>query len=207
MSEVFTPIPEALERFKNGEFLIVMDDEDRENEGDLVIAAEHITPAKMAFLVRESSGYICAPLSNARADRLKLPLMLPPSTQTDRHHTAYTITVDYAIGTTTGISAGDRAKTCQMLANDEVKAEEFTRPGHVVPLRAVDGLLKERQGHTETAVQLCLSSGCKDAAVICELVREEDGMMQRLPDCVEFGKKHNIGIITIKSFKKYLEEQ
>ncbi len=203
MSE-FASIPEALEAFKKGEFLIVMDNEDRENEGDLIIAAQHITTAKMAFLVRESSGYICAPISQQRADKLNLHYMVDQKEQTDRHGTAYTVTVDYKHGTTTGISAADRALTCQKLASDDVTADDFLRPGHIVPLRAVDGLVKKRQGHTEAALELCRLSGLSDAAVICELVREEDGLMQRLDDCVEFGKKHGIKLITIEALLNYV---
>lgn len=201
----FSDIPSAIADFSQGKFLIVVDNEDRENEGDLIIAAQHITQQQMAFLVRESSGYICAPLSRKRADALKLPLMLPPDVQTDRHSTAYTITVDYLHGTTTGISASDRSLTCRKLADNTVVAEDFTRPGHVVPLRAVDGLLKVRQGHTEAAIELCRLSGLEDAGVLCELVRESDGMMQRRDDCIAFGKKHGIRLITIDELKKYAE--
>lgn len=190
---------------ENGEFLIVMDNENRENEGDLIIAAEFIDTVKMAFLVRHSSGYICAPLLNKRADRLELPLMLSKDVQTDRHQTAYTITCDHK-STSTGISAADRAATCNYLADDASKATDFTKPGHIVPLRAVDGLIKARQGHTEAAIELCELAGLKDAAVICELVRDEDGLMKRLDDCVSFGKQFGIKIITIDALLKYVSQ-
>ncbi|KAK6455468.1 3,4-dihydroxy-2-butanone 4-phosphate synthase [Scheffersomyces xylosifermentans] len=204
MSDVFVPIPEALEAFKNGEFLIVMDDEDRENEGDLIIAAEKTTTEKMAFLVRHSSGYVCAPLAISRAEKLGLHPML--ANATDRHGTAYTVTCDYADGTTTGISAHDRALTARKLADPTSKPEDFIRPGHLLPLRAVDGLLKKRRGHTEASVQLCELSGLQPAAVICELVRDEDGLMSRLDDCVEFGKTHNIKIINIKQLVEHISK-
>lgn len=198
----FTPIPEAIQAFKQGEFLIVMDDESRENEGDLIMAAELCTQEKMAFLVRHLSGYVCAPLSTDRADKLELHPML--KNQTDRHGTAYTVTCDYAHGTTTGISAHDRALTVRLLANAESKSEDFIKPGHILPLRAVPGLLKKRRGHTEAAVQLSELAGLQPAAVICELVRDEDGLMQRLPDCQKFAKEHNLKIITIEQLVDYI---
>lgn len=201
----FTPIPEALEAFKNGEFLVVMDDEDRENEGDLIIAAELIDTAKMAFLVKHSSGYVCVPLSTERADELELPLMIPENEMTDRHGTAYTVTVDYADGTTTGISAHDRALTVSKLGSKSSKASDFLRPGHICPLRARPGLLRERPGHTEAAVHLCSLTGLQPAAAICELVKEDDGLMMRLPDCLAFAQKFNIKMITIKHLIEYLD--
>ncbi|KAG0686908.1 3,4-dihydroxy 2-butanone 4-phosphate synthase [Pichia californica] len=201
----FTPIPEALDGFKNGEFLVVMDDEDRENEGDLIIAAEKVDTAKMAFLVKHSSGYVCVPLSTERADELELPLMIPADKMTDRHGTAYTITVDFADGTTTGISAHDRALTARKLGDKTSKPADFLRPGHICPLRARPQLLRERPGHTEAAVHLCQLVGLQPAAAICELVREEDGLMMRLSDCWKFSQKHNVKIITIKALIEYLD--
>lgn len=198
----FTEITTAIDAFKNGEFLIVMDDEDRENEGDLIISAELITQEKMAFLVRHSSGYVCVPLSTERADKLGLEPMLKD--RTDRHGTAYTVTCDVSEGTTTGISAHDRALTANGLANIGLKEVDFIKPGHILPLRAVPGLLKKRRGHTEASVQLCELAGLQPAAVICELVREEDGLMLRLDDCIEFGKKHEIKIITIEQLVKHI---
>ncbi|GME79258.1 unnamed protein product [Ambrosiozyma monospora] len=199
----FTPIPEALEAFKNGEFLIVMDDEDRENEGDLIIAAEKVTTEKMAFLVKHSSGYVCVPVSNERADKLELPFMVKENT--DRHGTAYTITVDAREGTTTGISAHDRTLTTNALANPDTKPVDLMRPGHICPLRARDGLLRTRFGHTEAAVQLTQLTGLQPAAAICELVREDDGLMMRLPDCHEFAVKQNLKLIAIKHLIEYMD--
>lgn len=201
----FASIPDALEAFRNGEFLIVMDDENRENEGDLIIAAEKIDTAKMAFLVKHSSGYVCVPLSTERADELELPLMIPEESMTDRHGTAYTVTVDYADGTTTGISAHDRALTANKLAAKDSKPVDFLRPGHICPLRAKPKLLRERTGHTEAAVHLCLLTKQQPAAAICELVREEDGLMMRLPDCWKFAQKYDVKIITIKDLINYLD--
>ena len=204
MTQVFTPIEEALAAFKKGEFLVVMDDEDRENEGDLITAAELITQEQMAFLVRHSSGYVCAPLSTERADKLDLRPMIEH--QTDRHGTAYTVTCDYADGTTTGISAHDRALTVRSLANKDSKPNDFIKPGHIVPLRAVPGLLNKRRGHTEAAVQLCELTGLQPAAVICELVRDEDGLMMRLDDCVKFSKEQDIKIININQLVDYISK-
>lgn len=201
---MFTPIPEAIEAYKNGEFLIVMDDEDRENEGDLIIAAEHISQEKMAFLIRYSSGYVCVPLSTERADELDLQPMLKD--RSDRHGTAYTVTCDYADGTTTGISAHDRALTARKLADATSKPNDFIKPGHILPLRAVPGLLNQRRGHTEASVHLCELAGLEPAAVICELVRDEDGLMMRLDDCQKFSQQHNIKIITIEQIVKHISQ-
>lgn len=181
-----------------------MDDESRENEGDLIIAAELTTQEKMAFLIRHSSGFVCIPLSTERANKLNLQPMLPKND--DRHGTAYTITVDYREGTTTGISAHDRALTARQLANPESKATDFMRPGHILPLRAVDGLLNKRRGHTEAAVQLTQLTGLQPAAAICELVRDEDGLMMRLDDCIKFSEKFNIKIITIEQLVRYINK-
>ncbi|KAI0461774.1 3,4-dihydroxy 2-butanone 4-phosphate synthase [Komagataella kurtzmanii] len=202
---VFTPIEDALKAYKNGEFLIVMDDEDRENEGDLIVAAELITTQKMAFLVRYSSGYVCVPLSTKRAAELELPPMI--KNRTDRQGTAYTHTVDARDGTTTGISASDRALTCQVLANPRSKPEELMRPGHICPLIAREGLLKERRGHTEAAVQLCELTGLQPAGVIGELVRDGDGSMMRLDDCVQFGLRHNVKIINLDQIIEYMDSK
>lgn len=204
MSAKFVSIPEAIEAFKNGEYLIVMDDESRENEGDLIMSAELMTQEKMAFLVRYSSGYVCVPLSTERADALNLHPML--ANETDRHGTAYTVTCDYADGTTTGISAHDRALTSTKLADPNCKPVDFIRPGHVLPLRAVPGLLKKRRGHTEAGVQLCELAGLQPAAVICEMVRDEDGLMMRLDDCTKFSKTHNIKMITIEQLVEHISQ-
>ncbi|KAG7879204.1 hypothetical protein KL905_003401 [Ogataea polymorpha] len=201
----FNTIEDALEAYKKGEFLVVMDDEDRENEGDLIIAAEKVTQEKMAFLVRHSSGFVCVPLSAERADALDLQPMVPHNT--DRHGTAYTITVDYGEGTTTGISAHDRALTVRQLANPDSKPADFLRPGHICPLRARPGLLRERVGHTEAAVQLCVLSGMQPAGAICELVNADDGLMMRLPECTKFAQEHGLKIICIKHLLDSIDER
>lgn len=198
----FCSVPEAIEAIKNGEFLVVMDDESRENEGDLIIAAEKTTQEKMAFLVRHSSGYVCVPLSTERADQLDLQPMLKD--RADTHGTAYTVTCDYADGTTTGISAHDRALTARKLADGSSKPSDFIRPGHILPLRAVPGLLNKRRGHTEASVQLCELAGLQPAAVICELVRDEDGLMMRLDDCVKFSQEHKIKLVTIEQIVAHI---
>ncbi|SMN21881.1 similar to Saccharomyces cerevisiae YDR487C RIB3 3,4-dihydroxy-2-butanone-4-phosphate synthase (DHBP synthase) [Maudiozyma saulgeensis] len=204
----FTPIEDVIEHFKQNKFVIVMDDDSRENEGDLIVAAENITSSQMAFLVRYSSGYICAPMSNEYADRLDLPLMRQNikclSNADDRHGTAYTITCDVAENTTTGISAHDRALTCKALADPANKPINFLKPGHICPLRSADKGVLQRRGHTEAAVDLCKLSGLPPVAVIGELVKDEDGSMMRLKDCEEFSKKHNIPLVSIEDLVKYL---
>lgn len=207
----FLPIGKAIEHFKKNKFVIVMDDESRENEGDLICAAANVSKEDMAFLVRHSSGYVCAPMSNEVADKLDLPLlrtgMKYVSNADDRHGTAYTITVDVAEGTTTGISAHDRALTCSKLAAADAKATDFLKPGHICPLRAADGGVLTRRGHTEAAVDLARLSGLPPVGVICELVNDRDGSMMRLEDCQVFGKKYDIPLITIEQLVQYLQER
>ncbi|CCH59636.1 hypothetical protein TBLA_0B08210 [Henningerozyma blattae CBS 6284] len=207
----FTSIEQAITHFQNNGFLIVMDDKSRENEGDLICAASGMSIEQMAFLVRHSSGYVCAPMNNKIADKLDLPLlrggMKYTSYADDRHGTAYTITVDVAEGTTTGISAHDRTLTCRALANEGSKSTDFLKPGHICPLRAADGGVLKRRGHTEAAVDLCRLSGLPEVGVICELVNDRDGSMMRLDDCEKFGKENNIPLITIDDLAKYLETQ
>lgn len=205
---IFTPIKNVIPHFRDNKFVIVMDDAARENEGDLICAAQNITSKDMAFLVRHSSGYICAPMSNEFADRLDLPLLRQnikcKSNADDRHGTAYTITVDVADGTTTGISAHDRALTCKAMAISTSKATDFLKPGHICPLRAADGGVLQRRGHTEAAVDLCKLAGLKPVAVIGELVKDDDGSMMRLKDCVEFGKKYNIPLVNLQDLADYV---
>ncbi|KAK9448789.1 3,4-dihydroxy-2-butanone 4-phosphate synthase [Limtongia smithiae] len=202
---MFDSISDALEDFRNGQFLIVVDDESRENEGDLIVAAVHTTTERMAFLVRYSSGYVCAPMTNARADELELPLMVAKNS--DRHGTAYTITVDIREGTTTGISAHDRGLTCRKLADEGTQSSDFMKPGHVVPLRAVDGGVLKRRGHTEAAVDLCKLSGLPQVGVIGELVNDSDGSMARRDDCLAFGKQHGIRVISIEDLERYIQSK
>lgn len=202
---LFSEIPEALAAFSAGEFLLVMDDEGRENEGDLIMAAEDITTMKMAFLVNHSSGYVCCPTTNSIANRLNLPLMV--ENLEDRHGTAYTVTCDAWEGTTTGISAHDRALTARQLANPNSTKESFNRPGHMLPLRARDGGVLERRGHTEAAVDLCKLTGKTPVGVICEIIRPRDGLMARRDDCLEFASTYGIKAITIDALASYLRSK
>ena len=199
MSELNT-IREAIDAIAAGEFVIVIDDEDRENEGDLIIAAETVTPEDMAFMVKHTSGVVCCPITNERADALHLPLMV--ANNTEAMGTAFTISVDVAEGTTTGISASDRALTCQALADDTIVASGFARPGHVFPLRARAGGVLKRAGHTEAAVDLATMAGLSPAGVISEIV-SEDGTMALLPELLEFSKTYGIPIISIADLIRY----
>ncbi|CAI4038338.1 hypothetical protein SMKI_04G6820 [Saccharomyces mikatae IFO 1815] len=208
---MFMPIDQVIEHFKQNKFVIVMDDASRENEGDLICAAENVSTEQMAFLVRHSSGYVCAPMTNVIADKLDLPLLRTgmkfESNDDDRHGTAYTITVDVAQGTTTGISAHDRSMTCRALADSASTPKTFLKPGHICPLRAADGGVLQRRGHTEAGVDLCKLSGLSPVAVIGELINDdEQGTMMRLKDCQEFGKKYGIPLISIEELAQYLKK-
>ena len=196
----FAAIPDAIDAIGRGEIVVVVDDEDRENEGDLIMAAEHATPEKMAFFVRYTSGVICAPLMGERLDALALPLMVSVNTETMR--TAYTVTVDAAEGTTTGISAADRALTLARLADPKSAPSDFNRPGHVLPLRYRPGGVLKRAGHTEAAVDLARLAGCHPAGVLCEVVND-NGTMARVPDLVEFCREHSLLLISIADLIRY----
>ncbi|CAO3593215.1 unnamed protein product [Absidia cylindrospora] len=199
----FHSVEDALKDFADNKFVLVMDNEDRENEGDLIIAAQNVSTEQMAFLIKYSSGYVCVPTTGERLDQLALPLMVPKNTELMR--TAYTISVDYAHGTTTGISAHDRALTSRKLADPTARPDDFSRPGHILPLRAVPGGTFERFGHTEAAVDLCQLANLAPVACIGELVKEDDlsGSMARRDDCFAFAKKHDIKMITIKDLIAY----
>jgi len=199
MTELNT-IREAIDAIAAGNFVIVVDDEDRENEGDLIIAAESVTDEDMAFMVKYTSGVVCCAITNERADALHLPLMV--ANNTEAMGTAFTISVDVAEGTTTGISASDRSLTCKALANGHVAASGFARPGHVFPLRARAGGALKRAGHTEAAVDLATMAGLAPAGVLCEIV-SDDGTMARLPELLEFAQTHEIPIISIADMIRY----
>ncbi|PIG81143.1 hypothetical protein AARAC_007908 [Aspergillus arachidicola] len=244
----FDSIEDTIKAFKNGEFIIVLDSQDRENEGDLIIAADSITPAQMAFLVRftrwdilsaryphnsqlqlrsshipqsltflpRTSGLICAPVSPEIASRLSLPQMVLENA--DPKGTAYTISVDSSDpSVTTGISAQDRALACRTLASPTAHAEDFRRPGHIIPLQARSGGVRERRGHTEAAVEFCRLTGKVQAGVIAELVEDgelvpgvpeisgNNGMMRR-DGCLKFGKKWGIKVCTIEDLVEYVEK-
>jgi 3,4-dihydroxy 2-butanone 4-phosphate synthase len=199
---------------ENGEFIVVLDDLSRENEGDLILAASDMTPEKMAFMVRYTSGLICAPLLPSLADHLDLPLMV--SNSEDPKRTAYTISVDANHPeTTTGISAHDRSLTCTTLATPSVSRDMLRRPGHVLPLRAREGLVRERSGHTEAAVEFCRLAGKPLVGVIGEMVEDGEpvegqtvfrnpGMMRR-DGCLAFGRKWGVKVCTIEDLVAYVE--
>jgi len=194
MSTRLSTIEEALEALRAGLPVLVTDDEDRENEGDVILAAATATTKWLAWTIRHTSGYICTPMPESWADRLGLPLMVADNR--DPLRTAYTVTVDAAQGVTTGISAADRALTIRILAQEDSTASDFIRPGHVVPLRAKDGGVLVRGGHTEAAVDLCRLAGLTPVGAIGELVHD-DGSMMRLPAVLDLGAQHNLPVITI----------
>ncbi|GAA3335159.1 bifunctional 3,4-dihydroxy-2-butanone-4-phosphate synthase/GTP cyclohydrolase II [Amorphoplanes nipponensis] len=187
-------IERAIKDIAAGRPVIVVDDEDRENEGDLIFAAEHATPELLAFMVRYTSGYICVPLTEEEADRLDLPPMF--HTNQDRRGTAYAVTVDAREGVSTGISAADRAHTIRLLASADTQPADLSRPGHVVPLRAKAGGVLRRPGHTEAAIDLAVLAGLRPAGVLCEMVND-DGTMMRMPDLERFAAAHDLALISI----------
>jgi 3,4-dihydroxy 2-butanone 4-phosphate synthase/GTP cyclohydrolase II len=188
-------IAEAIAAIAAGQMVVVVDDEDRENEGDLIVAAEHATPEVMAFFVRHTSGLICASVTSQRADELDLPLMVARNTESQR--TAFTVTVDYRLGTTTGISATDRSLTARALVDPATRPEDLNRPGHLHVLRARDGGVLKRAGHTEAAVDLARMAGLTPAGVLCEVVTDDGLGMARLPDLEKFAARHDLLLVTI----------
>lgn len=196
----FCSVQEAVEEIKNGKVIIVVDDEDRENEGDFICAAEYVTPDIVNFMVTHGRGMLCVALSKKRLDELKLPLMV--DTNSALHGTQFTVTVDAIEGTTTGISAADRALTIKKLVDDRSKPEDFARPGHIFPLRAFDEGVLRRAGHTEAAVDLCKLANLKPAGVLCEILRE-DGEIARIPELIEIAKKFNLKILTVQDLIQY----
>jgi 3,4-dihydroxy 2-butanone 4-phosphate synthase/GTP cyclohydrolase II len=201
----FNTIEEAVAAIRNGEVVVVVDDEDRENEGDLIMAAQCATPEKIAFFVKHTSGLICAPISNERADELDLPLMVARNTESQR--TAFTVTVDFRHGTTTGISATDRARTIRSLIDPATHPADLTRPGHIHVLRARDGGVLKRAGHTEAAVDLARMAGLYPAGALCELVTEDGMEMARLPELERFAKTHDLCIISIADLVRYRRQR
>ena len=210
----FDPIPEAIEAFRDGEFLVVLDSPHRENEGDLIIAASDLTPSKAAFMIRHTSGYLCAPILPSLAAKLELPQMV--TTNTDPNRTAYTITIDANEGVTTGISAQDRSLTCTRLADPKARKETFRRPGHIVPLQAREGGVRTRAGHTEAAIDLCRLAGKAPIGVLAEIVddgeevegsaeREGGFGMMRGDACLAFAKRYGLKAITIEDLIRYLD--
>jgi len=194
MSTRLSTIEDAFEALRAGLPVLVTDDEDRENEGDVIMAAATVTTQWLAWTIRHTSGYICVPMTESRAERLRLPPMVADNR--DPRRTAYTVTVDAVQGITTGISAADRAHTIRLLADDGSTASDFNRPGHVVPLRARAGGVLVRAGHTEAAVDLCRLAGLPPVGAIGELVHD-DGSMMRLPAVLDLGSEHQLPVVTI----------
>ena len=197
---VFANIEKAIERLAAGGIVIVVDDEDRENEGDFVAAAEMATPEMVNFITRFGRGLVCAPASAERLDALELNLMVERNTAL--HQTPFTVSIDYKKGTTTGISAYDRAATLRAIADPTIGAEEFARPGHIFPLKASDGGVLKRAGHTEAAVDLCRLAGLFPVGILCEIM-DDDGSMARLPRLTEIAREHDMPLITIKDLIEY----
>jgi 3,4-dihydroxy 2-butanone 4-phosphate synthase/GTP cyclohydrolase II len=206
---VLDTVERAIADIAAGRAVVVVDDEDRENEGDLIFAAEMATPELVSFMVRYSSGYICVPLTEDDCDRLDLPPM--HRINQDKRGTAYTVTVDARVGVSTGISATDRAMTMRLLADPASNATDFTRPGHIVPLRAKPGGVLRRTGHTEAAVDLARLAGLQPAGVLCEIVSQKDeGDMARLPELRAFCDEHGLALISIAdlvAFRRRTESQ
>ena len=199
-NSTFAPIDDVIAAIARGDMVVLVDDEDRENEGDLIMAAEHVTAEKLAFIIRHTSGVVVAPLTGERCDDLRLPMMVDHNTES--HRTAFTVSVDLLEGTSTGISAADRALTIRALADGTVGYQAFARPGHVFPLRAREGGVLKRAGHTEAAVDLARMAGCEPAGVICE-IQNDDGTMARLPQLIEFCRKHNLLLSSIAALVEW----
>lgn len=195
----FNTIEEAIEDIKEGKMIVVVDDEDRENEGDLIIAAEKITPEAINFMAKYAGGLICTPIVNERLDELNIELMVKENTES--HNTAFTVSID-GVNTSTGISAYDRCETILSMLNSNSSPEDFRRPGHIFPLAAKPNGVLERTGHTEAAVDLARIAGLYPAGVICEIMKE-DGSMARTPDLMEYVEKYNLKIITVADLVEY----
>ncbi|AYM19838.1 3,4-dihydroxy-2-butanone-4-phosphate synthase (plasmid) [Agrobacterium tumefaciens] len=195
-------IEDAIEAISRGEMVIVVDDEDRENEGDIIAASDSITPQQIAFMMNHARGLICVAMPGERLDALDIPLMV--SRNTESLKTAFTVSVDYIPGTTTGISAADRAKTVRALVSEGSRPEDFARPGHIFPLRANPQGVLGRTGHTEAAVDLCRLAGKYPCGTICE-VANDDGTMARLPQLEIFAERHGLLVVTIKDLVSYLK--
>lgn len=196
----FDSIEDAIARIRAGEMVVVLDDENRENEGDLVMAAEKVTPEAVNFMARYARGLICVPMRRERLEALMIPSMVPDNS--DHLQTAFTVSVDAKKGTTTGISAADRAKTIAALLDPYSRPEDLARPGHIFPLRARQGGVLRRAGHTEASVDLAVLAGLYPAGVICEIM-SDDGTMARTPELAEFAAEHGLAIITIEDLIEY----
>ena len=199
---VFSKIEDAINDIKRGKFVIVVDDENRENEGDLVLAASKVTADRINYMIKNARGLVCMPIIRERLEQLNIPAMV---NHNEINRCMFSISVDYKNGTTTGISPTDRASTIKALVDEKSKSEDFVKPGHLFPLIYKEGGVLTREGHTEASVDLVRLAGLYPAAVICEIINE-DGSMAKLPDLFEFSKKHNnMKIITIESLVDYVK--
>ncbi|MFB9948197.1 3,4-dihydroxy-2-butanone-4-phosphate synthase [Rhizobium puerariae] len=195
-------IENAIAAIARGEMVVVVDDENRENEGDLIFASEYATEEKIAFMMNKARGLICVAMDHNRLDELDIPLMVPKNTESMK--TAFTVSVDYIPGTSTGISAADRAATVKALVDPHARPADFARPGHIFPLRANPNGVLGRPGHTEAAIDLCRLAGRFPSGVICE-ISNDDGTMARLPELEAFAEKHGLLVITIEDLIRHLQ--
>jgi len=193
-------VEEAISEYKKGRFVIILDDKERENEGDLTIPAQFVTPEHIAFMLRHTSGIICVSMTGERLDQLGIPMMT--TNNTSRHGTAFTVSVDARYGITTGVSAHDRAETVRVLIDPKTRPDDLAMPGHVYPLRAREGGVLVRAGHTEAVVDLCRLAGLYPAGVLCELMNR-DGTMMRWPRIARFARRHGIKVITVNDIIRY----
>ncbi len=201
---MFGKIEDAIKELQRGDFIVIVDDENRENEGDLVLAADKVTPSRLNYMINWARGIMCVPIDCKRLDELGIGMMVDNAD--DKFNTPFTVSVDAKRNTTTGVSVYDRLETIKALINPLTKPEDLARPGHVFPLRAALNGVLERQGHTEAAVELCKLGGLYPAAVIAE-VMNDDGSMAKLDDLEEFAEKHKLSIYTIKDLIKYQKKQ
>ena len=197
-------VERALESLRNGEGVLIVDDEDRENEGDLIYSAQNLTTEQMALLIRECSGIVCLCLTPEKADALQLPPMV--ENNTNRNRTAFTVSIEAAQGVTTGVSAADRVTTVKAAAAPDARPEDLNRPGHISPLRARPNGVLERRGHTEVTVDLCRLAGLEPCGVLCELTLE-NGTMARLPEVAAFARAHGLPLATVDDVARYRRER
>jgi 3,4-dihydroxy 2-butanone 4-phosphate synthase len=194
-------VENAILAFKSGSGVLLVDDENRENEGDLIFPAQTITDSQMAMLIRECSGIVCLPMSGEIIDKLKLPMMVEYNTS--KNKTAFTVSIEARDGVSTGVSAKDRVTTIKIAVADNAQPEDLSRPGHVFPLRSADNGVFERRGHTEGTIELAKLAGYKSAGVLCELTNP-DGTMSKLPQIVDFALRHDFPVVTIEDICQYL---
>lgn len=199
-------IETAIKAYQNGEFVIIVDDEDRENEGDLAIAADHITPDKVNFMASFGKGLICLAMQGKLLDRLNIPLMIPTDQNRSGFGTGFTVSIEAAHGVSTGISAADRSHTIRTLINPNTTPNDIAMPGHIFPIRARDGGVLERRGQTEASVDLAKLAGLTPAASICEIMLD-DGTMARLPEILEFAKEHDMPVISVEALSQHMLER